>query len=60
MFTITLSNEEITEIKVIDLDELYNFGIHHLFSLSHLMVENIVRTCYFLNFENLNCLNFVK
>ena len=25
----TLWNEEMTKIKVIDLDELYNFGIHH-------------------------------
>ena len=29
---ITLSDEQMTEIKVLDLDELYNFGIHHFFS----------------------------
>ena len=27
---------------------------------NHLMVENLVRTCHFLKFENLNCSNFVK
>jgi hypothetical protein len=27
-----LSDEEITNIKVADLDELFNFGIHHFFS----------------------------
>jgi len=32
MFTITLSDEEMIKIKVVDLDELYNFGIHHFFS----------------------------
>ena len=47
MFTITLSNEEITKIKVVDLDELYNFGIHHFFSWNHLMVENLIRTYHF-------------
>ena len=30
--TITLSDKEMTKIKIIDLDELYNFGIHHFFS----------------------------
>ena len=29
MFATTLSDEEMTKIKVIDLDEFYNFGIHH-------------------------------
>ena len=51
MFTITSSDEEMTKIKVVDLDELYNFGIHHFFSLNHLMVENLVRTCHFLNLK---------
>ena len=60
MFTNTLSNEETTKIKVVDLDELYNFGIHHFFSWNHLMVENLVRTCHFFKFENLKCSNFVK
>jgi hypothetical protein len=29
MCTNTLSDKEMTKIKVVDLDELYNFGIHH-------------------------------
>jgi len=32
MLIITLSDEEITKIKVVDIDELYIFGIHHFFS----------------------------
>ena len=51
MFTITLIDEYMTKIKVVDLDELYNFGIHHFFGWNHLMVENLVRTCYFLNMK---------
>ena len=58
--TTTLSDEEMIKIKVVDLDELYNFGIHHFFSWNHLMVENHVRTCHFFKFENLKCSNFVK
>jgi hypothetical protein len=27
MYTTTLSNEEMTKIKVVDLDELYNFVV---------------------------------
>ena len=46
--------------KVLDLDELYNFGIHHFFSWNHLLVENLMRTCYFLKFKYLNCSNFVR
>ena len=30
--TVTLSDEKMIKIKVIDLDKLYNFGIHHFFS----------------------------
>jgi hypothetical protein len=30
--TTTLSNEEMTKIKVVDLDEVYNFYIHDFFS----------------------------
>ena len=40
-----------TKIKVVDLDELYNFGIHHLFSWNHLVFQNLVRTCYFFKFK---------
>jgi hypothetical protein len=31
-----LSDEEMTNIKVVDLDELFSFGIHHFFSWNHL------------------------
>ena len=30
--TITLSDEEITKVKVIDIDELYNFVVYDFFS----------------------------
>ena len=32
MFANTLSNKEMTKIKVVDLDEFYNFGIHQFFN----------------------------
>jgi len=32
MFTITFLAEEMTKIKVLDLDEFYNFGIHQFFN----------------------------
>ena len=60
MFTIILLDKEITKIKVVDLDELYNFGIHHFFSWNNLMVENLVITCHFFKLKKLNCSNFVK
>ena len=40
MFTNTLSNEEMTKIKVVDLDEYYNFYIHDFFSSNHLVSQN--------------------
>jgi hypothetical protein len=30
--TITLSDEKMTKIKVVDLDEFYNFYVHDFFS----------------------------
>ena len=47
----TLWNEEMPKIKVVDLDEFYNFYIHHLFSWNYLVFENLVRSCYFLKFK---------
>jgi hypothetical protein len=32
MFATTLSDEEMAKIKVVNLDDFYNFGIHHFFS----------------------------
>ena len=49
--TTTLSNEELTKIKVLDLDEFYNFYIHNFFSLNHLGYQNLVWTCHFLKFK---------
>ena len=60
MFTNTLLNKEVIKIKVVDLDELYIFGIHHFFSWNHLVFQNLVRTYHFFKFKNLNCSNFVK
>ena len=37
--TNTLWNEEMTKIKVGDLDELYNIYIHHLYSWNHLVLK---------------------
>ena len=31
-----------------------------LFSWNYLVFQNLVRTCHFFKFENLNCSNFVK
>ena len=45
------SNEKMTKIKVGDLDELYNFYIHHFYNWNHLVVENQVWSCYFLKFK---------
>ena len=38
----TLWNEEMTKIKFGDLNKLYNFYIHHLYSWNHLVFENQV------------------
>ena len=51
MFAKTLWNEEMTKIKVVDLDEFYNFYIHHLFRWNRLVFENLVRSCYFMKFK---------
>ncbi len=40
--TITLSDEEMTKIKVIEIGELYNFVVDDFFSLNHLLFENVV------------------
>jgi len=38
------------KIKVVHIDEFYNFGIHEFFSWNHLLFQNIV--------SSWNCLNF--
>jgi hypothetical protein len=49
--TVTLSDEQMTKIKVIDLDELYNFYVHDFFKWNHLLFENVVSIWYFLKFK---------
>ena len=51
MCTNNLSNYEITKIKVVDLHELFNFGIHYFFNWNDLGVQILVRTCYFFKFQ---------
>jgi hypothetical protein len=40
--TITLSDEEMIKIKVVDLYELYNFVDDDFFSQNHLLFQNLV------------------
>jgi hypothetical protein len=49
--TITLSDEEMTKIKVIDIDELYNFVVDDFFSWNHLVFENVVWSYHNLIFK---------
>ena len=52
MLQIALSNEEMTQIKVIDhQDELYHFVIDYFFSWNHLLLVNIVWSCRNLKFK---------
>jgi hypothetical protein len=51
MCTKNLSNEEMAYIKVVDIRELYNFGIHHFLSWNNLGVQILVWTCRFSNFK---------
>ena len=47
----TLSDEEMTKIKVVDLDKFYNFYVHDFFSWNHLVLQNDVWSCYFFKFK---------
>ncbi len=40
-----------TEIKVIDIDELFNFVVDNFFSWNHLVFENIVWSCHIFKFK---------
>ena len=55
-----LSNDKITKIKVVDINELNNFGIHHFLCWNHFESQILVRTCHFLTFQNLKGSNLVK
>ena len=40
--TITLSDEELIKIKVVGIDEFYNFYVHNFLSSNHLESQNFV------------------
>jgi hypothetical protein len=42
MYTSTSSDKEMTKIKVVDLDELYNFVVDNFFNRNHLLFQNLV------------------
>jgi hypothetical protein len=48
---ITLSDEEMTKIKVIYIDDLYNFDVDDFFSWNHLVFENVLWSCHNLKFK---------
>jgi hypothetical protein len=49
--TITLSDEEMTKIKVVDLDKFYNFYVYDFFSWNNLVFQNDIWSCHFLKFK---------
>jgi len=49
--TITSSDKEMTKIKVVDLDELYNFVVDDFFIWNHLLSKNYVQSFYILKFN---------
>ena len=51
MYAKNLSNEEMTKIKVVDLDEFKNFYIHDFYILNHILFRNIVSSCHFSKFK---------
>ena len=51
MFANTFSNEEMTKIKIVDLDKFNKFAIHDFFSWNHLGFQKLVWSCYFLKFK---------
>ena len=51
MLQITLSDEEMIKIKVIYIDELYNFVIDDFLSWNHLVFVNFVWSYHNLKFK---------
>ena len=49
--TTTLLDKEMIKIKVVDLDELYNFYVHDFFNWNNLMFQNNVWSYHFLKFK---------
>ena len=50
--TNTLSGEAMTKIKVIDLDELYNFYIHEFFIRNRMLFQYVVSSLHIFGFQN--------
>jgi len=48
-FTIIYSDEEMTKIKVVDVDEFYNFIVNDFFIWNDLLLQNVDSSCHFLN-----------
>jgi hypothetical protein len=42
---------KITKIKVIDVDELFNFVVDNFFNWNHLVFENVVWSCHIFKFK---------
>ena len=49
--TITLSDEQMTKIKIVDIDELCNFYVHDFFIWNYLAPQNFVRSSNILKFK---------
>ena len=60
MFTNTLSNEEMTKIKVVDSDVFNNFYVRDFIIQNHIKVSNSCLKLSFIEIQILNCSNFVK
>ena len=49
--TISLSDEQMNKIKVVDIDELCNFYVHDFFIWNYLVPQNFVRSLSILKFK---------
>jgi hypothetical protein len=56
----TLSNSEMPKIKVVDLDEIYNFGIHDFSNWNLLGFQNLVSSSNFFKIQSFKLSNFIK
>jgi hypothetical protein len=52
MHTTTLLDEEMTKIKVVDLDELYNFIVNDFFSLKSFAISRSFLKLSFFKIQN--------
>jgi hypothetical protein len=49
--TITFSDKEMTKIKIVDLDQFYNFVVDDFFKWNHLVFQIVVWICHLLKFK---------